>query len=94
MLSPPPPDPAEESWPGLSEFLQALYESLLITPQQARGFLKDYPGLTESDAPLLARALTARGLLTDYQVKRVRTGQTFLTVLNRPKTAMLSTELI
>jgi response regulator RpfG family c-di-GMP phosphodiesterase/serine/threonine protein kinase len=72
---------AEEPWPTLSQFLEALYDSQLLTPQNARVLLKDYPGLSEGDAPLLARALTARGLLTEYQVERLRAGQTFGLVL-------------
>jgi response regulator RpfG family c-di-GMP phosphodiesterase/serine/threonine protein kinase len=67
--------------PSLEEFLQNLTESRLISEHELLPFLADRPDLGEQDAPLLAEALVAHGLLNSYQSRRVLAGQTFGLVL-------------
>jgi response regulator RpfG family c-di-GMP phosphodiesterase/serine/threonine protein kinase len=67
--------------PSLDDFLQNLTESRLIGEHELLPFLADRPELGEQDAPLLAEALVAHGLLNDYQCRRVLAGQTFGLVL-------------
>jgi response regulator RpfG family c-di-GMP phosphodiesterase/serine/threonine protein kinase len=67
--------------PSLEEFLQNLTESRLVGEHELLPFLADRPELGEQDAPLLAEALVAHGLLNAYQSRRVLAGQTFGLVL-------------
>lgn len=62
-------------------FLSRLAESRLLDPAELESFLKDRPGLRDTDASLLAEALTANGLLTPYQLKCILNGNTFGLVL-------------
>jgi serine/threonine protein kinase len=71
----------EPAWPSLAQYLDALRESHLLTPQQLADLLNDFPGLGDDDAQIVHNALVARGLLTDYQARRVRDRQTFGLVL-------------
>jgi response regulator RpfG family c-di-GMP phosphodiesterase len=66
---------------SLEQFLQNLTESKLVGEHELPPFLAERPDLGEDDAPLLADALVARGLLNDYQARRVLAGQTFGLVL-------------
>jgi response regulator RpfG family c-di-GMP phosphodiesterase/serine/threonine protein kinase len=65
----------------LDEFLQNLTESRLIGEHELLPFLADRPELGDQDAPLLAEALVAHGLVNSYQARRVLAGQTFGLVL-------------
>jgi response regulator RpfG family c-di-GMP phosphodiesterase/serine/threonine protein kinase len=67
--------------PTLEEFLQNLNESRLVGEHELLPFLADRPELGEQDAPLLAEALVAHGLLNEYQSRRILAGQTFGLVL-------------
>jgi response regulator RpfG family c-di-GMP phosphodiesterase len=70
-----------DDWPTLNRFLRSLRESRLLNDAAVRDLLSDYPGLAEDDAEVLAEALVVRGLLTAYQVKRIRSGQVLGLVL-------------
>ena len=65
----------------LPQFLQALRESRLLEPGELSGFLAERPGLCEEDTSLVIEALVTRGLLNEYQARRVLAGQTFGLVL-------------
>jgi response regulator RpfG family c-di-GMP phosphodiesterase/serine/threonine protein kinase len=67
--------------PPLQVFLRHLLDSGLVSSQELKSFLDERPGLGEEDTPLLAEALVNRGVLNDYQRKRVLAGQTFGLVL-------------
>ncbi len=67
--------------PTLDEFIQGLTESRLVGEHELLPFLADRPDLGEHDAPLLAEALVAHGLINEYQSRRVLAGQTFGLVL-------------
>jgi response regulator RpfG family c-di-GMP phosphodiesterase/serine/threonine protein kinase len=68
-------------FPPLRQFLQALVESRLLGPEELKGFVAERPGLRDNDTESVVDALVARGLLNDYQVRRVLSGQTFGLVL-------------
>jgi response regulator RpfG family c-di-GMP phosphodiesterase len=67
--------------PTLEQFLQNLNESRLVGEHELLPFLADRPELGEQDAPLLAEALVAHGVVNEYQSRRILAGQTFGLVL-------------
>jgi response regulator RpfG family c-di-GMP phosphodiesterase len=73
--------PPEGGYPPLGEFLRALAESRLLGEHELRPVLAEHPGLGEGGTPALVAGLTSRGLLNDYQVRRLLAGQTFGLVL-------------
>ena len=68
-------------YPPLRQFLQSLQESGLLDADELKEFLKERPGLGDDDTSPLIDSLIARGLLNEYQVRRVLAGQTFGLVL-------------
>jgi response regulator RpfG family c-di-GMP phosphodiesterase/serine/threonine protein kinase len=73
--------PVEDPVPLLQSFLRSLLDSRLLSLQELDAFLAERPGLREDDTPVLIDALVARGLLNEYQVKRLLTGEGFGLVL-------------
>jgi response regulator RpfG family c-di-GMP phosphodiesterase/tRNA A-37 threonylcarbamoyl transferase component Bud32 len=53
----------------------------LLEAEELNAFLAERPGLGDEDTPAVIDALVARGLLNDYQIRRVASGQTFGLVL-------------
>src|SRR5436309_8855894 len=77
-----PAAPSHDSGcPPLRVFLDSLRESHLLETEELTGFLAERPGLGDDDTPAVIDALIARGLLNEYQVRRVTCGQTFGLVL-------------
>ena len=72
---------ADGGYPLLQQFLKALNDSHLLREEELDAFLAERPGLRDDDTPVLIDALVALGLLNDYQIKRVLSGQTFGLVL-------------
>ncbi len=70
--------PAVQSVP---EFLDLLLASRLVCPHELEKVLGGSGSLDDTDVPRLTAALVEQGLLTDYQVNRLRAGQTFGLVL-------------
>lgn len=66
---------------SLESFIRTLTESRLVGEHELLPFLSDRPDLREDDAPLLAEALVAHGLINDFQARRLLSGQTFGLVL-------------
>ncbi len=66
---------------SLRQFLHSLRESKLLEPEELNDFLAERPGLRDDDTASLIDALLARGLLNEYQVQRISSGQTFGLVL-------------
>jgi response regulator RpfG family c-di-GMP phosphodiesterase/tRNA A-37 threonylcarbamoyl transferase component Bud32 len=66
---------------SLSDFLNRLIDSRLLTLGQLEQFLKTRPDLTAASTLELAQTLIAQGLLTDFQLARIYAGQTFGLVL-------------
>ena len=68
-------------YPPLERFLQTLMESRLLASQQLNTFLAERPGLRSDDTGLLAEALIAQGLVTNYQMQWLLAGEPFGLVL-------------
>ena len=73
--------PPTSGHPPLAQFLRALADSGLLNAHDLQPVLAECPALGENDTPALVSELTARGLLNDYQVTRLISGQTFGLVL-------------
>jgi HD-GYP domain-containing protein (c-di-GMP phosphodiesterase class II) len=88
-LKPPTDRPGSGDRPGLvaggslslSDFLNRLIDSRLLSLALLEQFLKDHPHLAAGSTEDLARALINQGLLTDFQLARIYAGQTFGLVL-------------
>ena len=68
-------------YPPLERFLQTLMESRLLGSQQLNALLADRPGLRSDDTEVLADALIAQGLITNYQMQWLLAGEPFGLVL-------------
>jgi response regulator RpfG family c-di-GMP phosphodiesterase len=66
---------------SVAEFLDRLLGSRLLTGDEVDRFLSSQPGLLESDTVSLVEAFMGQGLLTEYQVQQLQSGQTFGLVL-------------
>jgi response regulator RpfG family c-di-GMP phosphodiesterase/serine/threonine protein kinase len=77
----PPVSSRDSGCPPLRQFLDSLRESRLLEAEELNGFLAERPGLGDEDTPAVIDALVARGLLNEYQIRRVASGQTFGLVL-------------
>jgi response regulator RpfG family c-di-GMP phosphodiesterase len=66
---------------SIAEFLDRLLGSRLLAADDVDRFLSSQPGLLESDTVSLVEAFMGQGLLTEYQIKRLVSGQTFGLVL-------------
>lgn len=64
-----------------AEFLHRLLDSRLLSSEEVDRFLARQPGLLENDTAGLVEAFVDQGLLTEYQVSRLLSGQTFGLVL-------------
>ena len=62
---------------GVQEFLDRALACRLLEPQELDNFLRLQPDLAAAHLPELLAALTAQGLLTEYQVNRLRSGHLF-----------------
>ena len=68
-------------FPPLDRFLETLVESRLLDAPQLKGFLAERPGLRPEDTGVVAEALVAQGLLTNYQMQWLLAGEPFGLVL-------------
>src|SRR5947209_12873197 len=66
---------------SVSDFLNRIIDSHLLSWSQLEQFLNSRPERTASSAQELVRVLIAEGLLTEFQVARILAGQTFGLVL-------------
>jgi len=69
------------AYPALPQFLRDLNESRLIDSQELKRILDEHGGLDSDETSRLTDALLTRGLLNDYQLKRLLAGHTFGLVL-------------
>ena len=72
---------AREPIPPCRSFLRDLTESRLIDSRELKQVLDDHAGFDDESTPQLADTLRTRGLLNEYQLKRLLAGQTFGLVL-------------
>ena len=70
-----------DRYPPLEHFLQTLMESRLLGSPQLNAFLAERPGLHSDDTAVLADALLAQGLITNYQMRWLLAGEPFGLVL-------------
>lgn len=73
-----PPRPGART---VREFLDHLLASRLVGLRDLERFLHDHGGFDDDDLPRVTTALVDQGLLTGYQVSRLRAGQPFGLVL-------------
>ena len=66
---------------SLEEFIGRILASRLLEPAELEQFLEHHPPLEEHDPYGLAQGLVAQGKLSEYQVERLFSGQTFGLVL-------------
>jgi response regulator RpfG family c-di-GMP phosphodiesterase/serine/threonine protein kinase len=64
-----------------TEFLDRILDSRLLSAEELDQFLAGQPALVEGDTRSLMEAFVGQGLLTEYQVTRLLSGQTFGLVL-------------
>src|SRR5438309_2342716 len=66
---------------SITEFLDRILSSRLLSTEEVDRFLASQPSLVESNTDSLVEAFVTQGLLTEYQITRLLTGQTFGLVL-------------